>query len=79
MKYKTRIHVFLAWRSETFGEIRDLWKGSLSIRRFWGKGGKKNRFSPSPVGRPDTQAIGKAKILKVRQGLVFATSVAITP
>ena len=32
---------------------------SLSIRRFWGKGEKwkrKNLLSPSPVGRPDTQA-----------------------
>ena len=32
---------------------------SLSIRRSWGKGEKwkrKNLLSPSPVGRPDTQA-----------------------
>ena len=29
---------------------------SLSIRRFWGKGEKKNLLSPNPVGRPDTQA-----------------------
>ena len=31
-------------------------KVSLSIRRFWGKGAK-NLLSPSPLGRPDTQAI----------------------
>ena len=28
-------------------------KSSLSIRRFWGKG---ERWKPSPIGRPDTQA-----------------------
>ena len=35
-------------------------KVSLSVRRFWGKKGKmgaKNLLSPSPLGRPDTQAI----------------------
>ena len=43
-------------------------KSSLSIRHFWGERGKmegkkgesspiKNLLSPSPLGRPDTQAI----------------------
>ena len=36
-------------------------KCSLSIRRFWGKGERwkrkrENLLSPSPLGRPDTQA-----------------------
>ena len=34
-------------------------KSSLSIRRFWGKGERwkrKRESSPSPLGRPDTQA-----------------------
>ena len=44
---------------------------SLRIMRFWGKGErwKRNLLSPSPLGRPDTQASTGTVLVSIRWGL----------
>ena len=62
----TRAPKFNQWKNSTsviewFKAIENKQHHSLSIRRFWGKGERlkrkrENVLSPSPLGRPDTQA-----------------------
>ena len=79
-RFRGRIKCFICWLITNKSQPKLHSKDSLSIRRFWGKGEgwkrKKERadppppspisnlLSPSPLGRPDTQAIQKTPLFK---------------